>query len=230
MFIAWRKFKYRLRCPHKKPRQPAAHRLLALLFVPAVIFSASFLTFCKIEKRIGPVAQQAAMSRLTSVVTTSVNESVNDILLKENIDARSLIIAERNEDGSINSVSADHNNVNKLKSNLALDVQNRIDNIESVDIRIPAGLLFSDSALTGAGIKLRLKVFAISSAVIEFKDEFSSAGINQTKYSLSANIRIPVKIAGIGSSVDSEIVTAVPIAETIIVGNIPHAYLDTSNK
>ena len=46
----------------------------------------------------------------------------------------------------------------------------------------------------------------------------------------SANIRIPVKIAGIGSSVDSEIVTAVPIAETIIVGNIPHAYLDTSNK
>ena len=135
-----------------------------------------------------------------------------------------------NEDGSINSVSADHNNVNKLKSSLALDVQNRIDNIESVDIRIPAGLLFSDSALTGAGIKLRLKVFAISSAVIEFKDEFSSAGINQTKYSLSANIRIPVKIAGIGSSVDSEIVTAVPIAETIIVGNIPHAYLDTSNK
>lgn len=230
MFIFWRKLKYRFRQPQKRRRTDKGHRLLAALFIPSIILSVSLFAFFKTEKRIGPVVQQAALSKLSSVVTTTVNESVNDILLGNNINSDDLITTERNTDGTVNSVSANSGNINKLKSSLALDIQNRIDGIEKVEVRIPSGLLFSDTALTGAGISFKLRVFAISSAVIEFEDEFSSAGINQTKYSLSANIKIPIKIAGIGSSADSEIMTAVPIAETIIVGNIPDAYIDASKK
>ena len=226
MLITWRKLKYRFRTPQKKKNKAASHRGFALIIIPAFFCTAAFFAFCKAEDRIGPLVQQSAISKLNSVVTKSVNKSVQDVIESENIDTQNLIIPQKDDNGKIISMSADYNTVNRLKSALAINIQEQIDNLDIIETNIPIGLLFSDTIMTGAGFRIKLKIFAINSISVEFRNEFYSAGINQTKYKLSAEVKIPLHIAGIACREDTEIITQIPIAETVIIGDIPQTYLD----
>ncbi|MBQ2613705.1 MAG: sporulation protein YunB, partial [Clostridia bacterium] len=49
--------------------------------------------------------------------------------------------------------------------------------------------------------------------------------INQTKYSLSVKVTVPARIAGVFRYEDTKVVTEIPLAETILVGEVPKAYL-----
>lgn len=154
------------------------------------------------------------------------NNSAAEILGEKNAEEEFVVIS-RDDNGRISSVTADGAKINALKSKLAVKIQSEVDGIQSVETEVPSGIIFSDSVLTGAGIKLKLKVFTVSSVIVEFNDNFVSAGINQTKYSVYAVVKIPVRVIGIGVCADSEISVDVPISETIVIGDIPQAFFDT---
>lgn len=226
MTVMRRKLRYRFRYKRKK-HSASGHKFFAFAVIPALVLSASYIGFCRIEKRIGPIVQQSALSYLNADINTIVNQAIKDIFEKDSVNSKNFVLTERDSDGNILSISADNAAVNKLKSELTVEIQNKIASMNSVFVKIPTGLLFSDTLMTGAGFRIKLKIFAISSATVEFNDEFTSAGINQTKYSLSATVKAPIRIAGVGSNTDTEICAAVPITEMVIVGDIPRAFFDT---
>lgn len=226
MCITLRKLKYRFRPPPKRRRHPAPPHLRAAVISILVICAAAVFLFIRLEVRLGTAIQQSALSKLNSTVTKFVNISVCDIMDSEGIDTQKLILAQYDSGGKIISLTADYNAVNRIKSQLAVKIQEQTDALDTIDTSIPAGLLFSDTAMTGFGIRLKFRVFAINSISLEFNEEFSSAGINQTKYKLTAAVKVPLCVAGVACREETEVVTQVPIAETIIVGDVPSAYLE----
>ncbi|MEG1441994.1 MAG: sporulation protein YunB, partial [Oscillospiraceae bacterium] len=61
---------------------------------------------------------------------------------------------------------------------------------------------------------------------IYFHDDFESVGINQTRHRIMVVVKVPISIAAPLKKISSEVVSEVPIAETVIVGDVPNTYMD----
>ena len=59
---------------------------------------------------------------------------------------------------------------------------------------------------------------------IDFKSEFTSAGVNQTLHRVFLEVKCRVSILTPFDTIEDEIINQVILAENIIVGNIPDTY------
>ena len=69
-----------------------------------------------------------------------------------------------------------------------------------------------------------MELYQVGSVDTEFKSEFISAGINQTKYKVYLTVKLEVSAILPASSTDIMIDEDYLISETIIVGDMPDIY------
>lgn len=227
MPLLLRKVRSRFR-PSRRVRRARARARRGRGWLPALllltVLSAGLLGFHGIEARLGDLAQQAALSRLNGQITREVNAVVQTVLETEAIDTQALMNPQLDSQGRVQAMTADYNAVNRMKSALTLQIQERLEGLDVIETRVPAGLLFSDSLLTGAGFDIPVKVFVTNAIQVDFLDEFAAAGINQTRWRLVAQVTVPARVAGVRRYLDTQVVTQVPVAETVVVGSVPQAY------
>lgn len=235
MFIWQRKLKYRLNLigKKKKPKLKAYAGRNKLKFkkvkIYAIIIILSIITiwgFNSIENRINPVITNLALATLNGRVLDESNNSVTKVINKHDVSYDSLVDKSTGDNNEIKSLSLDYKELNLLKSELAVEVQERIHKINSVDIKVPLLTLFSDKFYSGMGIPINIRVVTDENVKIEFLDEFVSVGINQTKHLIKVRIIIDIAVRAPVVGKGDDVVTEIPIAESIIIGNIPDTYLD----
>ncbi len=222
-----RKLKYRFRRPKRHRISAKMHRRRVCWLWLGILLMLCSWGFFRIEMRIGHLAQQGAISKLNGIITTEVHRVIDEVMT-ENGRRAPLTKEEKDSSGRVSSVTTDYTAVNHIKSELAIKIQAYLDQLDVVETTVPVGMLFSDTLMTGFGLRIPIRVFATNAITVEFEDEFSSAGINQTRHHLMAIVRVPARVAGIFSYEETEIVTQIPIAETILVGEVPQTYLNRS--
>ena len=67
------------------------------------------------------------------------------------------------------------------------------------------------------------------SVIMDFKSEFVSAGINQTKHKLYLEVNSEVLAFIPGYPVNTVVKTSILIAETIIVGEVPAVFAENTH-
>ena len=180
-------------------------------------------TFSGIERRIDPLVRDMALSNLSSLVIRECNDAVSDAVENGGVDYDALVKKETDSRGRILSLSVNYKSFNVFKSRLTQDIQNRIDKINSVEVFIPIMSMFSERFYSALGFPVKIKVMTDENIHIDFSDSFEAAGINQTRHLISVKVtaemgvNTPVRASG------DDIVTEIPIAETIIVGDTPLA-------
>ena len=91
-------------------------------------------------------------------------------------------------------------------------------------ISIPLGNLIGGTLLSGKGPRLKLDILSVTNVVTSFRNEFTSAGINQTRHRIILDVDVSLEVLmGPDSGTDS-VLTEVIVAETVIVGSVPDAY------
>ncbi len=115
--------------------------------------------------------------------------------------------------------------MNRLASEVALTVQDKIQDIRTSSVEVPLGTVFGSQLLAQYGPKLDIGVTPIGMVNVDFKTEFEHSGINQTRHKIYLVIKTQVKIIVPFSSNTTTVETSVPIAETIIVGKVPQNYI-----
>lgn len=218
---------YRLRKPKNKRKvgSKRTKNVIILSFCTVVFCVVSVCGFYILEKRIGALAQEAAISELNSEITKNVNRIIHEISNQNGINLAELIHIDSNGNNSM-FMTTDYNAVNRIKSSLAINIQEEMDKLSIIETKIPIGMLFSDTLMTGAGINVPVKIFVANEIDIQFYSDFSDAGINQTRCRMWIEIKIPTKVAGVISYQEDNIVTQVPLAEKIILGNVPEVYME----
>ena len=78
--------------------------------------------------------------------------------------------------------------------------------------------------LAGRGPSISVRMESVGSSSAWFENEFTSAGINQTKHQIVLNIDVAVSILLPGFSTATVVSNAVTVAETVIVGSVPDTY------
>lgn len=166
-----------------------------------------------------------AISRVTNMVNQIVSDSVDAAIAKGEFDYDRMISFEKDNEGKITAVKSNMPEFNRLQSAILEEVLNRIDQVSSHDLSIPLGSLTGSNLLAGRGPLITVRMQSIGSSRADLKNEFVSAGINQTKHQINLEVIVDIDILVPWGTESTQVITEVLIADTIVVGRVPDTYL-----
>jgi len=119
--------------------------------------------------------------------------------------------------------------INKMASDIAYQVQQKLYDAENTMISFPVGIITGSKFLAGMGPKIKIKVLPAGNVETEFKSEFRAEGINQTIHRLYLEVVCRLDILTPYDKIGAEIENQVLMCESVVVGEIPGTYYEFSN-
>ena len=205
-------------------------RRLRTALICAVLCVSVFGVLTLFEFRVRPIITEVAVSRAKNTAVRVISDVVNDTMSKISVNYTDLVQFQKNGSEIITAVTANIVEINKLKSTLTSKIEEKISDIDSMTARIPLGNLLGQSALTGLGPKIKIKMIPVGYAVVNIQNEFTEAGINQTKHKIFLKAGCTISVLLPISSCSAFVETEIPIAETIIVGAVPDTYTHVTGQ
>ncbi len=213
----WRKTKYGLRRRIFFLRIP---RFFIVILCLAVLI---FLLFTIVEKNLKPTIVQIAEARASLVAT----ETIHRILYEEvlaNVNYNELIYVHKDSEQRITMMQANTVKISRIVSQANLEIQEALKNLKDETIQIPLGQTLGSQLLANRGPRISVKLSPVGTVNVNFIDEFQQAGINQVRHILYLNIETTIQIVVPLVTKGVVVNNQVPIAETIIVGQVPSTY------
>lgn len=201
----------------KLGRYAAAFAAVAVLLVIILLFY--------IMSNIGAMVVRIAVAEVTDVITLAVNDVIADKVMSGEVDYSDLVSLEKDSEGNITALVTNMANVNYLQAEITRAITARFKETQVTTVKIPLGNLIGGTMFSGKGPAISVDILSVSNVNSNFRNEFSSAGINQTKHRivLEVEVSLGILLAGYSDSMES-VVTDVTVAETVIVGSVPNAY------
>lgn len=192
------------------------------ILIPVLCFI--FIIFCahRLLKRAEPVFVAQCSNYSNTAFTDLVNKCVIAELEKGEFEGFFKIISDSSE--RITAIEADTAQINKVKSALMIDIQNTLNNDYPAKVYIPLGSLSGYSLLSSVGPVLPVQIIPISVVNGELDESFEDAGINQVRHKLYLTVTVDMQYRGYMMNERERIETSVPIAETVIAGEVPRYY------
>ncbi len=187
-----------------------------------IIIFIAILTFYSVFKSINPIFDKLCLEKTMQIGTNIINNASNVVL--DNIDYSNIVSIEKDEKNNI--LKTDVVTINKIASDIALEVQKQFDDLKDSYIYIPIGSLSGNKYLSGIGPKINIKVAPIGNVITQIKNEFESKGINQTVYRVYLELTCNVSVNTPYKNIESSVVNQILLVETVLVGNVPETFYD----
>lgn len=171
-----------------------------------------------------PVVVDLATARTSNAVNRIVVAAVNDAVDSGRIDYEQLVDFDKDADGHVTALRSNMAAFNRLQASIADDILQRMAEVSSTDLAIPIGTLTGSPLLAGRGPCLRVRMQSVGTATARFDNQFSSAGINQTRHRIILNVDVHVSILLPGLTTYTKVSNEISVAETVIVGGVPETY------
>ncbi|MDE5861972.1 MAG: sporulation protein YunB [Ruminococcus sp.] len=198
--------------------------------VTIVIFMILFVIFAVwIDKAVRPVASVQAEHLSLLETNRTVEEAVSEYISTENFSYSDFVTVKYDTSGRVASVEARTQNINKVQSEIALEINSRLEKSVSY-ATVPVGSLTGSYFLAGKGLKIRLRICPAGKADVRLKSEFTSAGNNQTCHRISAEVTADIKSSLPIYDFSTETSFEFLLAESIIVGEVPEKSICAWNE
>ena len=216
--------------PHRRYRAPSRFSLVdtpekrLALFGTAVIVLLMVLIMPSV-RFLRQVSGQIALSDATDIITSIVNDKINEKMAEGLYDYNYFVTLEKDSEGSITAISANMTRINTLSSEILQEIIHSTSSGE-LNLEIPLGNLLGSNILLGRGPGVPVKIIMLTSSYADFRNEIVSAGINQIKHQIILELRVEIDVLLPWEVQSAEVLSEVLIAETIIVGKVPSTYLN----
>lgn len=180
-------------------------------------------TFNYIDKNIRPSIIAISEIKAKQVTTQAINNTIKT-KIKNDIDYDDLIFVHYDNEGKVTLMQANTMLMNSVASEVALEVQNELKQISESTIKVPLNNAFNTDLIRLPSINIQ--IIPQGSVIVDFATEFESTGINQTRHRVYIIVTTDVKLIVPLVSENITITTNIPIAETIIVGEVPEQYIN----
>lgn len=178
-----------------------------------------------IENRLSIGMEKIAEYRVKSIVTRAVSSAVDENF-PENINYNDIVSISKAENGKITSIQTDVGKLNRIFAKVSLSVQDKLSELEKEKISIPLGAILGNRLFATEGPNINLGIIPYGNVETDFKSEFNSAGINQTKHRIYLLVRTEVGVGIPFIEKKTVVTTSLPVAETVIVGEVPGSYIN----
>ena len=174
--------------------------------------------------RMRPLLTSLATTRVSNAITQVVSQAVDEAIASGELDYENLVNFEKDNDGKITAVRSNMAAFNLLQSHILQTVLERINQVSVRDLSIPIGSLTGSALLSGRGPRITVRMESVGSSEANFRNAFTSAGINQTKHQIILTIDVYVSILLPGFTTATKVSNSFVVAETVIVGSVPDSY------
>lgn len=188
------------------------------------------ILFLLIDARVRPFVRSTAVVQAQNYAATVAGAAVPQILRNEGADYSSLVEIVRDSSGSIVSLQADAMRINRIKSAVNSSVAASLGGLDGKELGVPLGSLTGLALLNGRGPKLNAIISLTGSAQTHFVNEFSDAGVNQTRHQIFLKTTVTLLIVFPRETVSTAYTMNMLVAETVIVGKVPLAFAQITQK
>ena len=150
---------------------------------------------------------------------------INEKIVSQ-IEYQDIVLVHKDETGKIVLIQPNTIMLNQIMSRTLMEVTDYMGQLQNETIEIPAGELTGSKLLAGYGPKMRVKVIPTGQVHINVLNKFDQAGINQTRHLIYFEVKNKMKIAVPFFNDEIQVSSTIPLAETIIVGDVPETYVD----
>ena len=171
-----------------------------------------------------PVMTSMATARVSNMVNRIVSAAVNEAVENGQIDYGNFVIFDKDDTGHITALRSNVAEVNRMQGQIADEILHRLSEISTSELEIPLGTLTGSALLAGRGPSLFVRMQAVGSASATFRNQFPSAGINQTRHQIFLDVDVYMSILLPGMKTSLKVSNEIAVAETVIVGGVPDTY------
>ena len=198
----------------------------------AIISSVSLLIvvgiFCYFNYIVNPVILSMSEYKVKSLTQRAVNAAVYEIVNNGPLYDQMIKIS-RDNFGRVAVISADAVQINILARELVQASQAQLEKTSQKGISIPLGTFSGMPIFVGRGPDVHVRVVPIGVITCNFHSTFYEAGVNQTNHRIYVNINTSVSVVMPTKNQNIALTTELLLAESIIIGEIPDTYLNSSN-
>lgn len=198
-------------------------KIFIFIIFPLVLL----LIFSYFSSQIAPAFISISEDKIYSLSFNIINTIINEELAK--IDTQNLIDYKYDTAGKITAVNANIGIMNQLNNTIGSRITQEISKLENIYIKIPLGSFINTHYLAAIGPEIPIKILPLNNVNTEYNTDFTSTGINQTRHRIFINVNYDFRVLSMLVTENSTIKIQIPIAETIIVGNVPTTYFDFEN-
>ena len=197
-----------------------AAALFALLLLAGLI---------ALEQNLSQTMLDMAFAEAYSMAVETLNRAVK-LVTENGVEYSDLMHAQTDVEGRITMLRADTMRMNELAAQTALLAEEKLNNTENQFVDIPLGAALGIRSLSGFGPRMSMQILPVGAVHASFDTEFESAGINQTRHRIFLTLRATVSLIIPTGSQLVEVESTMPIAESIIVGQVPDSFVDVNDQ
>lgn len=205
---------------YHKPKARKRAWIMTLIFILCLMI---YIT-CVLFSRIHSVFAIRADAFANGVATQAVNLATQDYMQTHQLTSNSFSRIYQDEENRPIAVESDTAFMNRFRADITERIAYYVQQNMNGTIYIPLGSLLGNDLFNGVGYHLPVKVVPSDIVDVDFADEFTSVGINQTKHSVYLNARINVSIMTSAMSISEDVYVKFPMVDTVLVGEVPHYY------
>lgn len=212
-------------------RRRKSRRVPVRFFImTGVIIIICMLLACHVMRDIiGPNMEETARIKAAAIVSRTVNRSLAEELEKQKKEGN-LFTEQRNSKGELEMVQADSVKINLLMSQLAMNIQEEFSCNGRESFPVSFGTLIGSRVLSQSKPDMTITVVPLSVSSMDFRTEFETQGINQTKYKIYVILECRVKMLAPFSTEIFKVKNTVLVAETVILGTVPDSYVQVPKE
>lgn len=210
----------RRRSTSQKSRKNRAALIIFVLAALLIAFSMAAVSNMR------GIVNELAAANATDVIMITVNDIVREKMQSGALDYERLITLERDSGGSIAAIVTNMAAINTLQADITSAIVEKFGESDITNVSVPLGNLLNDTLLSGTGPRLNFNVLSVTNVTTDFRNEFFSAGINQTRHQIVMDVHVGLSVLFAGERVTDDVTVSVNVAETIIIGDVPNTYAD----
>ena len=182
--------------------------------------------FLYLQLSVAPLIVELAKARVDNRASYIINEAIETQMQSDDIDYENIVFLEKDLSGNITALKTNINEVNRLKTQILSIIDDMLLDLDVNEIGVPMGSFILPELFSGSGPILPVKVMSVSASDAEFHNVFSEAGINQTAHRMMMDVTITMTVLTPIGTQSVTVTSAVVVAETVIVGNVPESYVN----
>ena len=187
-----------------------------------IIMVIAFSTVKIVLDAILPIFDTLCKDKAKSIATIISNEETTNVMKEHTYDE--LFTLEKDKDGNITMIKSNIIAINEIISDVAVKIQNTINQRGRENIEIALGSFTGFKLLSGKGLGVPIKISSIGNVETDLRSEFSEKGINQTLHRVYLQVDCEVSILTPYNSITEKVSNQVLLIENVIVGKIPSTY------
>jgi len=196
------------------------HTVAVIIIVIICIVSLVIIDI-RVKATLLELAQTKAELRTVEII----NQAVYEKVVRET-EYQDIVYIHKDDQGKIVMLQANTVILNQLMTRTTKAILQGFKSGEAEQIGIPLGQITGITLLSASGPTLKVNVIPANQIYVSVGDKFEQAGINQTRHRIYMQVKTRIKIAVPFMDKDLSVVSTIPLAETIIVGDVPQTYVN----